>query len=260
MCDCGCCLCPIAPLPGKVMTAAELEASLTAGPPQPTPTSSKPSVVAHRPTTTPPAPRSSVLDMLARSKLALNGPRAPSPPSQGHPQPANGLPSVLSSVAAAAAPLPPGVRLMNNPPGVAPGMGKVTTVSELEASFKDVGLGGPRDMAYQQQQGKMGPPPLPQQQQQQAAAEQHKVVQQLQQLQQQQQLQQHLQQQQNKQLPPQAAGGPGQQQAPPPTDMAAFNKLLGLMKASGSLPQTPKMPVSHLRYLCGICQCLKHYE
>ena len=229
---------------GKVLTAAELEASMA--PRRTPPNVSQPKAVsqgnsvpiaktgypAHMKT-------SAALEMLRnKGLLGQNGPLLPSQVT-----PANDLYSVL----------PAGIVTPPAPPNV----GKVTTVSELEASFKDIGLqgrGGPENPELQtpqgkfqqppphQQQRKGSGPPQPTQQQHVPTSEQQKIAQQLHQLQQQQQQQQqgNKPQMQTPQCQPRMDG--------PPTDsgMSAFNKLVGLMKASGSLPQTPKMPVSPL--------------
>ncbi len=120
--------------------------------------------------------------------------------------------------------------------------GKMTTVSELEASLKDMGLAGITDAAMPEtahMAAKNGDIlSLVKQQQQQLVQET---------------LQRRHQQQQQKQMKARveslaAQAQANQQQQPPrlpgqPENMEAFNKFIGIMKASGTLKDTPKMPV-----------------
>ena len=98
--------------------------------------------------------------------------------------------------------------------------GKVTTVAELEAQLKGMvlhpGVGGGKHQAA---------PHLSPQQQHQMSAVQHHL---------------NAQQQQQQAIRNKAPCGPEVE-----NDMTAFNKLLGMMKQSGTLKDSPKMPVSY---------------
>ena len=137
----------------------------------------------------------------------------------------------------------------------------MTTVAELEANMKEMALNNNKMHGQEHKVNSMGSPqvnsmgspqvPIPihaqlqqQQQRQQQQQQPHQLPQQLMQAQQQQQqqnLQVHQLLNQQQQQFQQQARSP----VPGETDMTAFNKLVGLMKASGTLNSSAsKLPVS----------------
>ena len=129
----------------------------------------------------------------------------------------------------------------------------MTTVAELEANMKEMALNNNKMHGQEHKVNSMGSPQVPipihaqlqqqQQRQQQQQQQPHQLPQQLMQAQQQQQqnLQVHQLLNQQQQQFQQQARSP----VPGETDMTAFNKLVGLMKASGTLNNSAsKLPVS----------------